>query len=46
MEIFGWVLLVTGIAFLLIQIFVNQGGKAKFKSDLPKPKKGDKHDVS
>lgn len=46
MGAFAWILLIAGIGFLLFQIFVNQGSKAKFKSDLPKPKKGDKHDVS
>lgn len=29
-----WLVLIVGVLFLLFQIFVNTGGKAKFKSDL------------
>lgn len=34
-----FLVLIAGIIFLLFQIFVSKGGKAKFKSDLPKIKK-------
>lgn len=30
------IVLLCGLGFLAFQIFVNTGGKAKFKSDLPK----------
>ena len=32
-------LIVSGIAFIVIQLFFSSGGKAKFKSDLPKVEK-------
>lgn len=36
---FKWIVFVSGAAVLLFNIFVYTGGKAKFKSDLPKPEK-------
>lgn len=33
--LFGIIVLVAGVLYLLFNIFVNSGGKAKFKSDLP-----------
>jgi len=40
MNILTIALLVGGLVFLLFQIFISTGGKAKFKSDLPKKKRG------
>lgn len=31
-----WLVLIGGIGFILYNIFLNSGGQAKFKSDLPK----------
>lgn len=33
-----WLIVIAGVIFLLVQIFLSTGGKAKFKSDLPKTK--------
>lgn len=38
MNLFYWLVLLSGIVFLLFKIFVSTGGKAKFKSDLPNRK--------
>jgi hypothetical protein len=35
-----WLILIAGVIFLIFQVFVSTGGKAKFKSDIPK--RGDK----
>lgn len=32
-------LIVSGIVFIVVQLFFSSGGKAKFKSDLPKAEK-------
>lgn len=34
-----WLVLIGGIGFILYNIFLNSGGQAKFKSDLPKTEK-------
>lgn len=37
-----WIVLIAGIGWILFNIFLNSGGQAKFKSDLPmleKPKR-------
>lgn len=31
-----WFILIVGIGWILFNIFLNSGGQAKFKSDLPK----------
>lgn len=35
MSIWFWIILVVGIIWILFNIFLNSGGQAKFKSDLP-----------
>lgn len=45
MTLFYVLFVIAGVIFLAFQLFVNQGGKAKFKSDLPKTeevKKGER----
>jgi len=37
-----WLVLIAGVGWILFNIFLNSGGQAKFKSDLPKTEKSKK----